>query len=67
MVRTEWYPVSTKINQHFKENVFVISQGPDFREWLQAETGGKIIQVKDPMVIEFANYQDYTAFLLKWS
>ena len=67
MVRTEWLPVSTKIAQHFKENVFVPTQGPDFREWLFAETGGNIVHVKDPMIIEFANDQDLTAFLLKWS
>lgn len=66
MIRTEWLPVSTKIARHFKSNVWKLGIGPDFREWLFAETGGKIVQVKDPMVIEFANDQDYTAFMLKW-
>jgi hypothetical protein len=72
MVRTKWHPVSKKISTHFKENVFVPTQGPDFGEWLEAETGGKIVQDFDDSdvwvnsLIVFADDRDYTAFMLKW-
>jgi hypothetical protein len=69
MIRVEWMPISKKINTHFKYNVFKPTLGPDFKLWLQEETGGKLIySISSPsMVVEFANDEDYTMFMLKWS
>lgn len=68
MVRVNWwYPISAKINVHFKKNVWKIGSGPDFREWLLAETGGRIVHVDMEPMVEFATEQELTAFLLKWS
>ena len=72
MISVDWYPIADKICAHFRKNVFVPSVGPDFAEWLQAETGGRIVYDEacygaEDTVIEFALDQDYTLFLLKWS
>jgi hypothetical protein len=66
MIRVEWMPISKKINAHFK-NVFKPTLGPDFKLWLQEETGGKIVySISKPIFVEFANDEDYTMFMLKW-
>ena len=72
MISVEWCPIADKICAHFRKNVFVPLVGPDFNEWLQAETGGRIVYNEScyrrkATVIEFALDQDYTLFLLKWS
>lgn len=68
MIKVEWMPISKKINAHFKTNVFKPTLGPDFKLWLLEETGGKLIySISSPsMVVEFANDEDYTMFMLKW-
>lgn len=73
MARTDWYPVSAKITEHFKYNVFVPTQGPDFFEWIEAETGGKLIQEFNDLnvwvnsFLVFDDDKDLTVFLLKWT
>jgi hypothetical protein len=68
MIRVNWFSVAKKINTHFKTNVFIPKLGPDFRTWLLEETGGKLVADLNDMntLIEFANDEDYTMFMLKW-
>ena len=67
MIKVAFYPVTEKINQHFKKNVWIQLKGPDYPNWLLAETGARIRYYENDMYLEFENEHDCIMFLLKWS
>ena len=66
MVKVSFRSATEKINQHFKKNVWIPYKGPDYEEWLLAETGARTRYYENDRYLEFDNEYDYTVFLLKW-
>lgn len=66
MIKVPFHSATEKINQHFKENVWIQYKGPDYQEWLLAETDARTQYYENDRYLEFDNEHDYTVFLLKW-